>query len=77
MHVDTESVKSIIEILKTKWKPKYIAMRELSSKDGHEPNRMWPRLCHDYDLEGVYELVDVGECSNMPEWYSLKLYKLK
>ena len=59
MHVDEESVKSIIEILKTKWKPKYIAMRELFSKDGHEPNRQWPRLCHDYDLEGVYELVDV------------------
>lgn len=76
MHVDEESVIEIIKIIKTKWKPKYILLRELFSKDGHKPDRVWPRMYHDYELEDFYKLIDVGECSNKPEWYSLKLYKL-
>ncbi len=76
MHIDKESVIEIIDKIKDKWKPKYILLRELFSKDGEETNRIWPRVYHEFNLEDVYELVDVGECSNMPEWYSLKLYKL-
>ena len=76
MHVDSESVEEIVNHIKTKWKPKYIVMRELFSESGHIENREWPRLCHDYKLDDVYELLDVGDCVTNPEWYSLKLWKL-
>ena len=76
MHIDKESVVEIIDKIKTKLKPKYVLLRELFSKVGEEINRDWPRVYHEYNLEDVYDIVEVVKCSKNPEWYSLKLYKL-
>jgi len=79
MHVDKESVISILEYIRKDWQPTYIAIRELISIEGEELKRGWPRVYHEYDkgLSASYELVAEGECSNRPDWYKLLLYKLK
>ena len=79
MHIDKKSVISILEHICTKWKPTYIALRELVSKSGEEINRQYPRLHHDYEkgLSNHYDLISERECSNRPDWYKLSLYKVK
>jgi hypothetical protein len=77
MHIDKLSVISILNHINTKWKPKYICLRELLSKSGEEIDRVWPRVYHEYDklLSKNYKLISKGDCSNRPEWYELLLYK--
>ena len=77
MHIDKESVIEIIDNLKTKWKPKYILFRELYSLEGQEIGRRWPRVYHEHNLEDVYDLIDTKSCKNNPNWYNLRLHKLK
>ena len=79
MHVDKESVISILGYINSKWKPTYICIRELINESGEELNREWPRVYHDYEkgLSENYELVAESECSNRPDWYKLLLYKIK
>ena len=79
MHVDKNSVISILEYISTKWKPTYIVLRELINKSGEEINYYYPKVYHDYEkgLSNHYDLISEGECSNRPDWYKLLLYKIK
>ena len=74
MHVDYESVKSILEIMRDVWKPKCILLREVK-KECETPWK--PRLYHDYDmLEEKYD-VGVSTESKQDNCYFIKLYRRK
>ena len=84
MHIDEDTWQDIIDNIKDKWKPKYIFLNELITREypGHYPDRHLPRLFHDYmKLEGVYQLtnerVSIRDTIDPPTlgYYNFRLFK--
>ena len=69
MHIDTESFTEILDVIKNKWKPQQILLREVFDKEKENVTREYPRHCHDYDLEDLYDFVFIPD--------NFRIYTLK
>ncbi len=75
MHIDTESVNIIVNLINTKWKPHYVLLREVKSS-GHKPNRTFPRLHHNFNFFSYKEVLYRNSITN-PDLYYVKLFEIK
>lgn len=62
MHIETEDVKVIMNVITEKWQPTYILLREIHP-EGENLERRLPRVCHNFNFGNNYVTLAKINCS--------------